>query len=66
MSALLWPGDDRAADHFGDAALVTAMLRVEQAWLDGLVRFEVAPAEADVRLPQDLEPDSLARAAEAG
>jgi 3-carboxy-cis,cis-muconate cycloisomerase len=33
MTDLLWPGDHRAGDLFGDAAFVAAMIRVEQAWL---------------------------------
>ena len=33
MSDLFWPGWDRAGDRFTDAALVTAMVEVERAWL---------------------------------
>lgn len=36
MDALLWPGDDRAGDTFTDAAVLHAMVAVEQAWLDSL------------------------------
>ncbi|MCW2819799.1 MAG: putative 3-carboxy-cis,cis-muconate cycloisomerase [Marmoricola sp.] len=46
MSALLWPGDDRAGRHFGDEAVVHAMLRVEAAWLHELVEAGVAPPTA--------------------
>ena len=34
MSDLLWPGDARAGDLFTDAAVVAAMIRVEEAWLE--------------------------------
>jgi 3-carboxy-cis,cis-muconate cycloisomerase len=33
VTDLLWPGDHRARDLFGDAAFVAAMIRVEEAWL---------------------------------
>ncbi|MCW2867197.1 MAG: fumarate lyase [Marmoricola sp.] len=46
MSALLWPGDDRAGDHFTDAAVLRAMVRVESCWLEALVAAGVAPAAA--------------------
>ncbi|MCO8277964.1 lyase family protein [Actinoplanes sp. TRM 88003] len=34
MSDLLWPGDARSGDLCTDATILTAMLRVESAWLD--------------------------------
>ncbi|MEU4420193.1 lyase family protein [Actinoplanes sp. NPDC024001] len=43
---LLWPGDDRAGDVFTDAAVLAAMVRVEAAWLDALVRHGVAGPDA--------------------
>jgi 3-carboxy-cis,cis-muconate cycloisomerase len=46
VSDLLWPGDDRAGDVFTDAAVLTAMVRAEAAWLEALVRHGVAPAGA--------------------
>ncbi|HWS39209.1 MAG TPA: lyase family protein [Actinoplanes sp.] len=46
MTDLLWPGDDRAGDVFSDAAVLAALVRVEAAWLDALVRHGIAPAEA--------------------
>ncbi|MEQ6901477.1 lyase family protein [Nocardioides sp. YIM 152588] len=46
MSTLLWPGDHRAGSLMSDAALVEAMVAVEQAWLDALVATGVAPESA--------------------
>ncbi len=46
MSALLWPGDDRAGDLMSDAAVLAAMVEVEQAWLASLVASGIAPASA--------------------
>jgi 3-carboxy-cis,cis-muconate cycloisomerase len=69
MPDLLWPGDHRAGDHLGDAAVVRAALRIETAWLAALVEAGVAPPGAAVDLagvvgPRDV--DALAVAAEAG
>jgi 3-carboxy-cis,cis-muconate cycloisomerase len=50
VSALLWPGDDRAGDLMSDGALLAAMVEVEQAWLAALVSVGVAPRAAE----QDL------------
>ena len=44
MSDLLWPGDERAGAVFCDAAIVEAMVAVEDAWLHALVVHGVAPA----------------------
>jgi 3-carboxy-cis,cis-muconate cycloisomerase len=33
VTDLLWPGDDRCGDLFSDAAVLAAMVRVEQSWL---------------------------------
>lgn len=49
MSSLLWPGDHRASTAMSDPALVEAMVRVEQSWLDALVSAGVA-APADLSL----------------
>ena len=46
MTDLLWPGDDRAGDVFSDATFLTAMVAVEDAWLDALVGTGLAPAAA--------------------
>jgi 3-carboxy-cis,cis-muconate cycloisomerase len=69
MPDLLWPGDHRAGDHLSDGDVVSAMLRVESAWLNALVSAGVAPQEAAVDLGGgvgNVEPDVLATAAEAG
>lgn len=63
MSDLLWPGDERADEVLDDAALVAALLTVEQAWL------AVGPAGLDVDLYGLVGPDDhrvLARGAESG
>ena len=46
MADLLWPGDERAGEVFTDAALLHALVAVEQAWLDVLVDRGIAPAGA--------------------
>lgn len=46
MTDLLWPGDQRAGDLFSDATFLTAMVAVEEAWLDALVGTGIAPAAA--------------------
>ena len=46
MTALLWPGDDRAGDLLSDPAVLVAMVVVEEAWLDALVELGVAPGTA--------------------
>ena len=46
MMDLFWPGDERAGDLFSDTALLTAMVAVEDAWLDALVGTGMAPAAA--------------------
>jgi 3-carboxy-cis,cis-muconate cycloisomerase len=50
MTDLFWPGDGRADDIFTDAAFLTAMVSVENAWLDALVDAGVAPADARTNL----------------
>ncbi len=49
MSSLLWPGDHRAPTAMSNHALVEAMVRVEQSWLDVLASAGVA-APADLSL----------------
>ena len=47
MADLFWPGAERAGDLFTDAALLRAMVTVENAWLAALVDLKVAdPAAA--------------------
>lgn len=50
MSDLFWPGSDRAAEVFSDAALLDAMVQVEDAWLTVLVDRCVAPESARAAL----------------
>jgi 3-carboxy-cis,cis-muconate cycloisomerase len=61
VTDLFWPGDHRAGDLMSDQAFLSAMVTVEDAWLDGLVRAGIAPAEAKADLigvvgPDDAEP----------
>lgn len=46
MTALLWPGDERAGELMSDRAVVTAMVATESAWLAALAATGVAPADA--------------------
>jgi 3-carboxy-cis,cis-muconate cycloisomerase len=60
VSDLYWPGDHRAGQVMSGAALVEAMVRVEEAWLAALVGESIAPADAAVTLsglvgPADVE-----------
>ncbi|WP_293785110.1 lyase family protein [uncultured Aeromicrobium sp.] len=69
MSDLLWPGDERAGAVFCDAAIVEAMVAVEDAWLHALVVHGVAPASAAGTLTGVVGEDDvldLAAGAEAG
>ncbi|GCD89786.1 lyase family protein [Nocardioides sp. LS1] len=69
MSALLWPGDDRAGDLMSDVDVLAAMVEVEQAWLSALVETGIAPASAKADLRGLVTADDLpaiAAAAEAG
>jgi len=61
VTDLFWPGDHLAGDLMSDAAFLSAMLTVEQAWLDGLVDAGVAPTEAGITLPTDVDPDDVAQ-----
>jgi 3-carboxy-cis,cis-muconate cycloisomerase len=69
MTALLWPGDSRAGELFTDAAVLRAMVAVEDAWLFALVTLGVAPPDAAADLGGLVQPsdaDSVAAGAEAG
>jgi 3-carboxy-cis,cis-muconate cycloisomerase len=50
VTDLFWPGDRLAGESMSDAAFLRAMLAVEQAWLNGLVEAEIAPAAAAFEL----------------
>ncbi len=63
MSDLLWPGDHRAGDLFSDPAVLTAMVRVEAAWLHALVDRGVAGADADDGLDKLVDAGDLPRIA---
>ncbi|MEX0427805.1 lyase family protein [Nocardioides sp. DS6] len=61
---LLWPGDERAGDLFSDAAVLAAMVRVEEAWLDALVAGGIAPAGARAALAGLVGPADVTQLAE--
>lgn len=63
MSDLFWPGDHRAGDLMSDHAFLAAMVTVEDAWLDVLVRSGIAPAEAKADLVATVGPDDVERIA---
>ncbi|WP_375001105.1 lyase family protein [Aeromicrobium sp. CTD01-1L150] len=50
MTDLFWPGDERADGLLDDAALLSAMVGVEQAWLEALAAEGVAPEAVVVDL----------------
>ncbi|OMC39550.1 3-carboxy-cis,cis-muconate cycloisomerase [Mycolicibacterium fortuitum] len=60
MTNLLWPGDDRADDLMTDAALLEAMIAVEQAWLHVIVAAGIAPPEAACQLTGVLTAEDIA------
>ena len=69
MSDLFWPGDERAGATMTEASFLAAMVRVEEAWLAGLVAAGIAPYAAKADLaglvgPGDVE--ALSVASEAG
>ena len=69
MTDLLWPGDERAGPVFTDTAILTALVRVEAAWLGVLADAGIAPAFAAVSLDDlitDADLTGLCAAAEAG
>lgn len=63
MTDLFWPGDHRAGDLMSDDAFLAAMVTVEDAWLDVLVRSGVAPADAKADLVAAVGPDDADRIA---
>lgn len=63
MTDLFWPGDHRAGDLMSDSALLAAMVAVEDAWLDVLVRSGVAPTDAKADLVATVGPDDAERIA---
>lgn len=68
MTDLFWPGDHRAGDLMSDWAFLTAMVAVEQAWLDGLVDAGIAPRDARAALSSVVvrdDADMIARRADA-
>jgi 3-carboxy-cis,cis-muconate cycloisomerase len=69
VSDVLWPGDERAGTVFTDSAVLTAMVRVEAAWLGVLTDADIAPAAAVVSLAglvTDADLTSICADAEAG
>jgi len=67
MADLYWPGDERAGDVFGQSAFLSAMVRVEQAWLTALVAADLAPVDADlVALVRDDDVATVCAGAESG
>lgn len=65
MSDLFWPGDDRAGEHFTDAAFIGAMVSVEGYWLATLGALGIAPVRVG-ELDFDVDRAELGRAAEHG
>src|SRR6185436_14804823 len=69
MTDLFWTGDARAGALMSDSALLTAMESVEYAWLEALVEYKIAPAEAHSEIRGLLSENDLgvlADRAEAG
>ncbi|MDG4664417.1 lyase family protein [Mycobacterium sp. 236(2023)] len=67
MTDLFWPGDHLAGDLMSDSALLSAMVAVEQAWLDVLVSAAIAPGEARIDLAAivtEADIDTIARRAD--
>jgi 3-carboxy-cis,cis-muconate cycloisomerase len=68
MTDLFWPGDHRAGDLMSDAAFLTAMAEMENAWLGVLVDAGVASVEARADLTSlvsSADTEAIAAAAEA-
>ncbi|WP_375489844.1 lyase family protein [uncultured Jatrophihabitans sp.] len=63
MSALLWPGDNRAGEIFADGAVLDAMVATEAAWLSALVDAGIAPRSATTESLAVVGPDDAARVA---
>jgi 3-carboxy-cis,cis-muconate cycloisomerase len=67
MTDMFWPGDHLAGEMMSDSAFLSAMVSVEQGWLDVLVDARVAPPEARVELAgliTDNDGDTIARRAD--
>ncbi len=68
MTNLLWPGDERADRLFAPATVLSAMVRVEAAWLQALATAQVVPTAARdelVGLVGARDVDAVATGAEA-
>lgn len=63
MTDLLWPGDHRAGPTFSDAKYLTAMVRVENAWLSVLVDAGIAPVSAHADLSATVSAADVAAVA---
>jgi 3-carboxy-cis,cis-muconate cycloisomerase len=69
VSDLFWPGDQRAGDHFTQDTFLQAVIAVETAWLDALVKADIAPTDAVTDLSGVIEAEHeewLAEETEAG
>ena len=69
MTDLFWAGDERAGSAMSQTSFLSAMVRVEEAWLAGLVTVGIAPNAAKADLAGLVEPadaDRVAAASEAG
>ncbi|MET0899868.1 MAG: 3-carboxy-cis,cis-muconate cycloisomerase [Mycobacterium sp.] len=64
MADLFWPGDHRAGDLMSDAALLAALVAVENAWLSVLVDAAVAPPAARTDLIALISPEDAEAIAE--
>jgi 3-carboxy-cis,cis-muconate cycloisomerase len=64
MSDLYWPGDHRAGEVMSGAALVDAMVRVEEVWLSTLVDSGIASDTAAVSLGDLVGPGDVEMLAE--
>jgi 3-carboxy-cis,cis-muconate cycloisomerase len=58
VTDLFWPGEHLAGELMSDAAFLTAMLTVEEAWLNALVDAEIAPPAARTPLTGRLDADA--------
>jgi 3-carboxy-cis,cis-muconate cycloisomerase len=65
MTDLFWPGDERAGTTMSAASFLAAMVRVEEAWLFGLVSSGVAPYAAKADLAELVGPSDVGKIAEA-
>lgn len=63
MADLFWPGDEHAGDLFSEPAFLSAMVRVEAAWLATLVEHRLVPADAADDLAGLVGPDDVAEVA---